>query len=168
MAKRKRRNVPVGRTPKKEKTGIGKYFIFFFVFIICAAAAYYYFVMYESRPEPQEPVAVSEAPKEKVIKVEVLNGCGVPKLARQAEDYLRGEGFDVVKTDNARSFDFPETIVIARDTVVTYANRVAKALFVENNVIQQINRDLLLDVTVILGKDYKKLAFISPKKEGQP
>ena len=133
MAKRKRRSIPVRTAVKKERTGFGKYFIGFCVLVVCAAVVYYYFFIRESEPVRSEPETVAEIQQEKVVKVEVFKGCGVPKLARQAEDFLRSKGFDVVKTENARSFDFPETIVIARDTVLIYAKRVAEALFVENN-----------------------------------
>jgi len=166
MAKRKRRNVPVRRTVEKEKSGFLKYLLGVLFLVIASGAFYYFFIFQNDEPEPKQTTETVEVPEERVIKIEVLNGCGVPKLARQCEEFLRTKGFDVVNTDNAAGFDYLETIVIARDTVLSYAEKVAEALFIKENVIQQINRDLLIDVTVILGRDYKKLAFISQKGEG--
>ena len=165
MAKRKRRSVPVRRTVKKEKKGFLKYLVLIGIIVIIVCAIYYFYMILEREPELKQASKPEVLEESSVIKIEVLNGCGVPKLARQAEDFLRSQGFDVVNTDNADSFDYPETIVIARDTVIIHARKVAEALFVRNNVIQQINRDLLLNVTIILGKDYRKLAFISQNKE---
>lgn len=92
------------------------------------------------------------------VEIEVLNGCGVTGLAQRFTDLLREEGFDVVKTENAENFDFPETIVLDRSGKLWKSYRVARAIGIDSsNVIQQINEDLLLDVSVIIGKDYGKL-----------
>ena len=106
-------------------------------------------------PEEQPEVTVED----ETIQVEVLNGCKVAKLASQVGTYLASKGFDVVRVDNAPSFNYTETVVVARDTVIANALSVAQALGAGNNVIQQKNKELFLNVTVILGKDYKKLTY---------
>jgi hypothetical protein len=103
------------------------------------------------------PVQERTLPVErKIVRVEVLNGCGAPGLAKEVTDYLRIKGYDVVNVGNAESFEFPETIVVDRVGDMTYAWQVARTLGV-NNVIQQKDLDLLLEVTLILGKDYQDL-----------
>lgn len=103
------------------------------------------------------PTSEKTVPVErKIVRVEVLNGCGVPGLAKEVTDYLRIKGYDVVNVGNAESFEFPETIVVDRVGDMTYAWQVARVLGVRN-VIQQKDLDLLLEVTLILGKDYKDL-----------
>lgn len=101
---------------------------------------------------PESPLPVER----KVIRVEVLNGCGTAGLARKVTDFLRIKGFDVVNVGNAENFEFPETIVVDRVGDMTTAWKVARAMGVDN-VIQQKDPDLLLEVTLILGKDYKDL-----------
>jgi len=103
-------------------------------------------------PSPEKTLPAER----KIVRVEVLNGCGTPGLAKKATDFLRIKGFDVVNVGNAESFEFPETIVIDRVGDMTTAWQVARALGV-NNVIQQKDVDLLLEVTLILGKDYQDL-----------
>jgi len=108
-----------------------------------------------------ETVKITESPleEEKIIQVEVLNGCGVTRLARRFADYLRKLDFDVVNIGNYKSYDVDKTIVIDRRSMdMRYALKVAQALGVQDNsVLAILNKDLYLDVSVIIGKDYKKL-----------
>lgn len=93
-----------------------------------------------------------------VIQVEVLNGCGVSGIAEKFTDYLRKEKFDVVQTGNYISFDIDNSLVIDRTGNRANAEKVAASLGIDNkNVIMQKNDDSFLDVSVVIGKDYKKL-----------
>lgn len=109
----------------------------------------------ESENPDQQPVHPV-----KRIQVEVLNGCGVPGIAKTVTDYLRAKGFDVVKMDNYESFNINETTIIDRRSLDKIsAIEVAKILGVstDKGVAPFLNPDLLLDVSVIIGHDYKKL-----------
>ncbi|HNM13863.1 MAG TPA: LytR C-terminal domain-containing protein [bacterium] len=98
------------------------------------------------------------------IRIEVLNGSGVPKLAAKAADYLRSKGFDVVSTGNAPNSNYKKTIVQDRAGNLAGAQQVAVALGVgESGIIQQKNPQLMLEVTVIVGQDYKSLKFTNPR-----
>ena len=93
-----------------------------------------------------------------VIQVEVLNGCGATGVAEKFTDYLRKEKFDVVQMGNYISFDIDKSLVIDRTGNRANAEKVAAALGIDNkNVIMQKNADSFLDVSVVIGKDYKKL-----------
>lgn len=92
------------------------------------------------------------------IQVEVLNGCGVSGVAEKLTEYLRGNGIDVVNLGNYRSFGIENSIVIGRNEKIRNAEIVAAIVGLDNqSIIQQINPDYLLDVTFILGKDYRNL-----------
>lgn len=92
------------------------------------------------------------------IQVEVLNGCGISGVAQKITNYLRRKKFDVVQMGNYISFDVENTIVIDRTGNIQNAYDVAETLGVDKqNVIQQINKNYFLDVSVIIGKDYNKL-----------
>jgi len=104
----------------------------------------------------ETPVAEGPPPGEwegKRIRVEVLNGAGVDQLAARAKDRLRDLDFDVVFYGNAPSFDRDSSEVIARLDAIEPARRVADALGV-TRVLHQPDRNLYLDVTVILGNDW--------------
>jgi len=124
------------------------------LFLFLVLIVFLYSVVYQRwlspAPEPVIPVV------QKVVKVEVLNGCGAAGLAKKFTDYLRLKGFDVVNVGNAENFDFPETIVVDRMGDIASAWQIARAIGV-NNVIQQKDEDLMVDVTLILGRDFNQL-----------
>ena len=92
------------------------------------------------------------------IQVEVLNGCGVSGIADKLTDYLRVNKVDVVNLGNYRSFEIENSIIISRNGKIKNAEKVAALVGLdENSIIQQLNSDYLLDLTFILGKDYRNL-----------
>lgn len=98
--------------------------------------------------------SANQTPSE-IIQVEVLNGCGVGGVADRFTDFLRTNNFDVVNISNYIRFDMDETIIIDRIGNMANAYKVAKSLGVKNdNVIQQLNNDYFLDVSIIIGRDY--------------
>lgn len=109
------------------------------------------------------PRKVTEVLRE-VPRVEVLNGCGVSGIAAKVGDYLRRQGFDVVNTDNYRSFDVDSSFVLDRQsTTKAYGRKVAKVLGIPANRVQTLlNEDLDLEATVVLGKDCRSLKGIRP------
>ena len=93
----------------------------------------------------------------RIIQVEVLNGCGSAGVAEKFTDFLRKEKFDVVQVGNYVSFDIDNTLVIDRTGNMANAEKVAAALGIDyKNVIMQKNDNYFLDVSVVIGKDYKK------------
>ena len=94
----------------------------------------------------------------RILQLDVLNGCGAKGIGAKFTDYLRTQGFDVVESKNYKSFQIPQTLVIDRIGDLTAARRVATALGVkENNIVQQLNLDYFVDISVIIGKDYTQL-----------
>lgn len=110
-----------------------------------------------------EEQQAAEAPDARP-QVEVLNGCGVPRIAARVQEFLRERGYDVVNVENAPGFDYEETLVIDRGGDLGVAEALARDLDTRN-VIRQVRPDLVLQVTVILGADYPTLR---PFREGIP
>jgi len=93
-----------------------------------------------------------------IIQLDVLNGCGVSGIAQDFTDYLRKRNFDVVQSSNYKTFDVEQSLVIDRTGDLTAARKVAYALGIdEKNIVQQINPDYYLNVSVVIGRDYDKL-----------
>ncbi len=101
------------------------------------------------------------------IQVEVLNGCGEQGIGQVAMRYLRKKGFDVVNIDNADHFEYRETIVLDRRGTSgrsgpsgpsSAARAVGDALGTPNVLLQR-NEERLVDVSVVIGKDYDELLF---------
>jgi hypothetical protein len=124
------------------------------LFLSLVLILFLYSIVYQRwlNPGSEEPLPVER----RVIRIEVLNGCGTAGLAKKATDFLRMKGFDVVDMRNAENFDFPETIVVDRIGDMAAAWQVARAVGVDN-VIQQKEEDPILDVTLILGRDHAQL-----------
>ena len=94
----------------------------------------------------------------KPVQLEVLNGCGVNGVADNFTDYLRAANFDVVNIGNYRSFEVDFSLVIDRTGNIKNAFEIASKLGIgKNNIIQQVNKEYFLDVTLVIGKDYKQL-----------
>jgi hypothetical protein len=93
-----------------------------------------------------------------IIQIDVLNGCGVPGAATGVRDYLRARGYDVVELRNYKSFDVDESLVVDRTGESQAAEKVAYALGIRRaRIVRQINPDYFVDVSVIIGKDFKSM-----------
>lgn len=93
---------------------------------------------------------------QQLIQVEVLNGCGIPGVGNYLTDFLRQKGIDVVKTGNYRSFDIDKTFIVDRMGKVETAYQVADSLNLDKKlVISEVNKNLFIDMTIVIGKDYK-------------
>ncbi|MEO0161337.1 MAG: LytR C-terminal domain-containing protein [candidate division WOR-3 bacterium] len=90
------------------------------------------------------------------LRIEVLNGCGVNRLAIRVSDILREKGFNVVKIGDARNY-YRESVVIERsDENMANGKYFARRINCKN-IGKDVDPDLYVDVTLIIGEDYKKL-----------
>jgi hypothetical protein len=93
-----------------------------------------------------------------VIQLDVLNGCGASGVAQRFTDYLRKRHFDVVQSSNYHTFAVEHSIVIDRVGDLASAKKVAYALGIaEDRVVQQINKDYYIFISVVIGRDYQQL-----------
>jgi len=93
-----------------------------------------------------------------IIQVEVRNGCGIGGLASRMTDYLRSYGFDVVEHGDFSTFDVESTRVVDRIGNADAAKQVAIALgLTDADIVEEVRPDSYLDVSVIIGKDYRSL-----------
>jgi hypothetical protein len=97
-------------------------------------------------------------PQRHPIQIDVINGCGASKVGTQFTRYLRDRGYDVVEVRNYHRFDVHNSIVIARTKNLRNAEKVATALGVAaSQIIQEINPDYFVDVSVLIGHDHQSL-----------
>ena len=94
---------------------------------------------------------------EEVIQLQILNGTNIIGIARQTTDYLRRRGFDVVVTENyAHQTEHSFIVQLRRDTLSP--KKLAYALGLQDKDIRrELDSTLMLDCSVVLGNDYKKL-----------
>ena len=104
---------------------------------------------------PAEETALLSLPEGR-IRVEVLNAGGVQGMARDATEWLRELGFDVVDVGNAASFDPErESVVIDRVGRADMAQAVADALGIDI-VRSEPDPNLYVDVSVLLGSEWTR------------
>ncbi|MCZ6767257.1 MAG: LytR C-terminal domain-containing protein [bacterium] len=89
------------------------------------------------------------------VRIEILNGTGVSNLAKETARALMIGGVDVLKVGNADRFDYKESVLIARTrrgNIEDLATRLHC-----RNVIEQLKSGSLVDATLIIGADYRRL-----------
>lgn len=127
--------------------------------LVLSGLVVYFSYTYFARGSSSTPAGNSPPVKsQKVLQMDVLNGCGVKGAGAKVTSLLRSNGFDVVEMKNFKTFNVPQSLVIDRIGDISSARRVAAALGIsEKNIVQQLNPDYFVDVSVIIGLDYNSL-----------
>ncbi|EMT37968.1 LCP family protein [Thermoanaerobacter thermohydrosulfuricus] len=92
------------------------------------------------------------AANKKDIKIEVLNGGGIPGAATKTADLLKQQGYDVVKIGNVIGTTYNTTQIINRTDdkkIVEDLKKILKNAI----VVEDTNGDSNVDITIILGKN---------------
>lgn len=133
--------------------------VIIYILIVLLAAFLISMVLMFTKEDPEEIYK-----KNNNIRVEVLNGCGVNRLAIKVTNLLRKRGFNVVTVGNTDKQSFKETVVIERsDENMKNAKYFAKRIGCKN-IGKDVDTALYLEVTLIIGKDYEKI-FSDIEKE---
>jgi hypothetical protein len=90
------------------------------------------------------------------IRIQVLNGSGVDREGKRAANFLRGLGFDVWDIKDATQLFDKTKILEHTDKNRLHGLEVARVLKCREKVGIELDSLLYLDVTVIVGKDYKR------------
>jgi polyisoprenyl-teichoic acid--peptidoglycan teichoic acid transferase len=91
-----------------------------------------------------------------VVRVQVLNGVGVPGIGQMVDRQLEGGGFRILLTDNARSFDFEETQILVYEetaSALDAARRVQERLGVGRILVSRQPQSVV-DLTIVVGADF--------------
>lgn len=108
------------------------------------------------RAEVDSPADIPFDEQQLRIRVEVLNGAGDAGAAARITHVLRDAGFDVKTYGNAARYDYEHSIVLDRSGRPGAAGAVAAALH-GAEVHEELDPELYLDATVILGDDWRTL-----------
>lgn len=87
------------------------------------------------------------------VRVEVLNGSGVPGVAAGATELLRTAGLDVVYFGNESSFGRDTSVVLDRTGKAGVPEVVSRTLGI-TSVRAEADTTRLVDITVLLGADW--------------
>ena len=144
--------------PKKSVSNLFLNIIIVLLALVVAFLSYSLVTKFKSNTGKKPDSIVNKSVAAAIIQLEVLNGCGVSGAADKITDCLRKNHVDVVQTGNYMSFEIEKSLVIDRTGNKANAEKVADILGIEHkNIIQQINEDYFLDVSLVIGKDYNQL-----------
>ncbi|HWB72064.1 MAG TPA: LCP family protein, partial [Egibacteraceae bacterium] len=90
------------------------------------------------------------------VRVQVLNGVGVPGIGQLVDERLEGGGFRIVLTDNASRFDFAQTRIVVYDespASIDAAQRVHERLGVGTILVSR-QPQTVVDLTIVVGADF--------------
>lgn len=88
------------------------------------------------------------------VRLVLLNGNGTPGIGAEVARILVPEGFRVVESGNARTFDMPETLIIAASEEDLAYARKAHLLLGTGRLLLGEHPTGLADVTVVIGEDF--------------
>lgn len=122
-----------------------------------AAIVIFWLARSEEAPAPALPI-----PGEEIgTTVEVLNGTSVDGLARTLTGRLRRAGIDVVYFGSERDNDRDATLILVRRGDSTVADPI-RGVLGTGRIVVELDSLMLLDVTVLLGRDLAGARGISP------
>lgn len=88
------------------------------------------------------------------VRLVLLNGNGIPGIGAEVARILVPEGFRVVESGNAKSFDMPHTLIIAGSEQVLPQVRKARLLLGVGRMLLGEHPTGLADVTIVIGEDF--------------
>jgi polyisoprenyl-teichoic acid--peptidoglycan teichoic acid transferase len=91
-----------------------------------------------------------------LVRVQVLNGNGVPGIGQEVAERLVGSGFKVILSGNARRLDYEHTRIITYDSSaegLTVAER-ARDLLTVGRVQVSAQQQGIVDLTIVVGMDF--------------
>ena len=107
-------------------------------------------VRWESLREKIPPTA-----PEGMVRVRLLNGCGKKGVARELQMRLRQDKkIDVLEVGNADRFTYDETLIVDHIGERDKARYVRKILGL-GRICKDIDPEVLVDVTIIIGRDFQ-------------
>ena len=139
------------KKPGKTRKRRVRFLHFFFVILLLAVTVYILSAIWRLVPSVFGPREDSNP-----IRVEVLNGCGIPRLARGVSWELRRLGLDVVSVGDARQQDFERTVIVERRSEKLRNARRLAATIGCTNILKDVDSTLYLEATLILGSDYQR------------
>ena len=139
------------KSSKAKKRKRIRFLPFFFVILLLAVSVYILSVLWRIVPS-----FLGSDEDSRPIRVEVLNGCGIPKLARGVSWELRRLGLDVVHVGDARQHDFDRTVVVERRSEKLLNARKLALTIGCTRILKDIDSTLYLEATLIVGGDYEE------------
>ncbi len=123
----------------------------------------------EQQAFPVEQKKIATPPVNRVIQLEVLNGCGAQGVAKIFSKKLKRYDYDVVNSGNylrkgKTYWKVLKTKIIDNTGNRENAEKLAEIIGIDSKYIEsKIVRSPIADITIVIGKDYRDLMIIKKK-----
>ena len=110
----------------------------------------------EELPSFMEDTLGSKPSLGEEVRVQILNGNGVPGIGEEVAEKLSQENFRVILSGNARSLDYEETLIVTYDSSekgLETAERAQELLGVGEVQVSAQGQGIV-DLTIVVGKDF--------------
>lgn len=90
------------------------------------------------------------------IRIQVLNGNGVPGIGQQAAERLVGQGYRVILSGNASRLNYRRTLIVtydSSDSALSLARQTRDLLGVGEVQVSGVQQGIV-DMTIVIGKDF--------------
>ncbi|KXK04149.1 MAG: hypothetical protein UZ04_CHB001001187 [Chlorobi bacterium OLB4] len=158
----------------KIKSTTINYIVNISIILLLVLCVYLIYSLFNKSPEVQPPPeTISQIPDSnnqnqsgRKLQIDVRNASGVNGVASKFTDYLRQNGFDVVEIGNFETSDEDVTIILDRKgNNKKTLGKISSALGIsEKNIVEEIDKSLYLDATVVIGKDFNELKPFTESK----
>ncbi|KAA0207484.1 MAG: LytR C-terminal domain-containing protein [Ignavibacteriaceae bacterium] len=158
----------------KIKSTTINYIVNISIILLLVLCVYLIYSLFNKSPEVQPPPeTISQIPDSnnqnqsgRKLQIDVRNASGVNGVASKFTDYLRQNGFDVVEMGNFETSDEDVTIILDRKgNNKKTLGKISSALGIsEKNIVEEIDKSLYLDATVVIGKDFNELKPFTESK----
>ncbi len=102
------------------------------------------------QPTPENPSGI--------VRVEILNGCGITNAAEWAARRMQGQGITIVDSGNADNFKYPKTIVrISGEMPAALEEALGRLGLSKDSIQNTFASTSKVDAVVIVGKDFHLL-----------
>ncbi|MFH1429363.1 MAG: LCP family protein [Candidatus Margulisiibacteriota bacterium] len=91
------------------------------------------------------------------LKLEVLNGNGIPGSAEKIAHELKKTGVVISKIDNAANFDYPHTMLVVWDKKDSNSKLLGSYMGLSQQNIQDRNVQKKIYATIVLGLDWQEI-----------
>ena len=93
-----------------------------------------------------------------IVRVEILNGCGITNAADWAAMRFKGAGITITDTGNAENFKYSKTVVRSSTGMPVALEDALDRIGLSKDMVEDVT-DLppSIDVVVVIGKDFVKL-----------
>ena len=156
--------------PKNNRKSINNYFLNIVLSVLIILSISFFISMIDNllfdngldSKKPDLSALITKTKYEKKtghkITIEIHNGCGIPKLANLYTEFLRNEGFDVIDSKNADSFNYLKSQILHHNGDKDRSIALSKVMNINDSLVINFQSDNLVhDLTLILGHDYKEL-----------